>query len=167
MSPVARRVILTLGIATVTFGVIVTAYAVSQTGDRPDQSAAAGPSPASPSPTPTPIPTFIPSPTPTAAPTAPSPSLGVQITVSQYGSVEAFTQAGASCSLSATYSNGSPVSGITNPQRADGSGHLQWTYPQLANPPGLPGSPGTHTVTCTLNGLSGSDSRSFYTRPQI
>jgi hypothetical protein len=91
----------------------------------------------------------------------------VNINVSQYGFVEAFTQAGASCSLSATYSDGSSVSGVRNPQAADSDGRVQWSYPQLADPPGVAGSAGTHKVTCTLGGLSGSDIRAFYARPQL
>jgi hypothetical protein len=81
--------------------------------------------------------------------------------------VLAGTSSGASCVLSGTYSDGSPVAGIRNPQVADADGAVQWSYPQLANPPGVPGGAGVHKVTCTLNGLTATDSRYFYARPQI
>jgi hypothetical protein len=50
---------------------------------------------------------------------------------------------------------------------ADANGAVQWSYPQLASPPGQPGAAGVHKVTCTLNGLSATDSRAFYANPQF
>jgi hypothetical protein len=59
------------------------------------------------------------------------------------------------------------VAGVRNPQVANSDGRVQWSYPQLANPPSPAGSPGIHKVTCTLNGLTNSDSKYFYARPGL
>lgn len=108
------------------------------------------PTPAPPSPSPTPSP--IPTPTATPAPTPP-PSLYVWILEGdQYGNVRAQTEPGATCSMRATLPDGSDAPGIRNPQTARPDGIVAWIYSQLPTDEGM----GTHTVSCTLNGLSGT-----------
>lgn len=119
--------------------------------------------PASPTPTPTvsppsplPVPTASPSPAPSPEP-PPSLYVGI-INGNDYGNVEAQTQPGASCSLRVTLPNGSDAPGIHNPQTARASdGEVHWSYSQLSTDEGN----GIHTVSCTLNGLSGTASVSF------
>lgn len=108
------------------------------------------PSVRSPSPNPSlaPIPTPSPSPIPT-----PPPSLYVGILDGdQYGNVRAQTEPGASCSLRVGLPNGSDAPGIHNPQTARADGVVEWIYRQLPTDEGI----GIHSVTCSLNGLTGT-----------
>ena len=108
------------------------------------------PTPALPSPSPAPSP--IPTPTATPGPTPP-PSLYVWILEGdQYGNVRAQTEAGATCSMRAILPDGSDAPGIRNPQTARPDGIVAWIYSQLPTDEGM----GMHTVSCTLNGLSGT-----------
>lgn len=108
------------------------------------------PSPALPSPSPFPSPTPAPSPSP--EPTPP-PSLYVAIiNGNDYGNVEAQTEPGATCRLRVTLPNGSDAPGVPNPKTARADGEVHWSYSQLPTDEGN----GIHTVSCALNGLSGT-----------
>ncbi|HKW71751.1 MAG TPA: hypothetical protein VJQ08_02865 [Candidatus Dormibacteraeota bacterium] len=77
---------------------------------------------------------------------------------SDYGFISAQTVTGAVCSARAQLPNGDDAPGVHNPQVARaGDGMVQWVYPQ---PPTDEGT-GLHTVTCTLNGLSGTTWSNF------
>ncbi|HKW71752.1 MAG TPA: hypothetical protein VJQ08_02870 [Candidatus Dormibacteraeota bacterium] len=122
-------------------------------------------SPGSSSSTPTPVvknqspsPSAVPSASATAAPTLaptppPTPFLYLLILQSEYGSLSAQTEAGASCSATAQLPNGQAAGGVRNPQTADASGMVYWTYPQPSTAEGT----GTHTVRCSRDGLSASN----------
>jgi hypothetical protein len=167
ISPEARRLLIAGGVAAVILGVGFSAYAVSgRIAAGPTPKSAAKPSP-TPSPSPSPTPTPTPAETPTAAPPPPAASPPVYIYLSEYGSAAAGTSPGASCSLSATYSDGSPVAGVRNPQSAGSDGRVQWSYPKVTRPPGTAGSPGTHRVTCSLNGNTNSDTKTFFPNPGL
>ena len=90
--------------------------------------------------------------TATALPTQP-PTLSVFISVSRYGLVSATTLAGASCSAQARLPSGniSKATGLSFTQVALGDGSVSWTYGTTTQT--NPGT-GTHTVTCTLGGVT-------------
>jgi hypothetical protein len=164
-------VIIGLALVAVLAGVAVSAYALINPPVPTPVADSLGTARSSPTPAISPPPSPAPIPTPSVAPTAPPPpppaSLAVQITVSQYGSVVALANTGATCSLTATYPDGSPVAGVSNPQAANADSRVQWSYPQLSRPPYAPGSAGTHRVACTWNGLTDSDTKPFYPRQQL
>lgn len=66
--------------------------------------------------------------------------------------------AGAKCSAHAYLPNGQESGGLTNPKVANGNGYVAWTYD---TPPTNPTGTGRAIVTCTHNGLTGTNS-SFY-----
>ena len=103
-----------------------------------------------------PSPTQAASPTPTPFP-SPPPSLYLLIQQDDYGFLSAVTQPGASCSARAILPNGQDAPGLHNPQVADANGNVVWRYPTPDNSPGT----GTHIVSCSYNGLSGTTSALF------
>jgi hypothetical protein len=100
--------------------------------------------------------------TPTLATTTPSPTpgLSVAITASRYGLVSASTLAGASCNAQARLPSGSISSaqGLIPTKIAIGGGAVSWSYTTVART--TPGT-GTHTVTCTLGGITQNASAPF------
>lgn len=109
--------------------------------------------PASPSPAASPKPSPVittPSPSPTPVP-SPPPTLNVAIVQSDYGALSAQTDAGANCSARVYLPNGQQLTGLRNPQTADGNGMVAWTYAQSPTDPGT----GTHVVNCSNGHLSG------------
>jgi len=109
--------------------------------------------------TPKPIaPAFVSSTAPTVQPTATArrtetPSLSVLINASRYGLVSATTLAGASCNAQARLPSGniSKAAGLTPTAIALANGAVSWTYGTTTQT--NPGT-GTHTVTCTLGGIT-------------
>ena len=81
----------------------------------------------------------------------------IQFTQSDYGSIGVWTQPGAVCNASGTRPDGSTISGIRNPQTANGQGLASWGYPQW---PTATGS-GLHNVSCSWHGQSTSFSAPF------
>lgn len=113
----------------------------------PPSAAPASPSAAA-SPAPSPI--ITPSPSPTPVP-SPPPTLNVAITRSDYGALSAQTDPGASCTARVFLPNGQQLSGLRNPQIADGNGTVSWTYTQTPTDPGT----GDNVVNCSNGHLSG------------
>jgi len=74
-----------------------------------------------------------------------------------YGFLSAYAPPGASCNAQVTLPNGDSARGVRNPQVAGQDALVQWVYPQ---PPTDEGT-GHNTVTCKLNGLSGTASSTF------
>ena len=109
--------------------------------------------------TPTPIaPALVSSTASTVQPTATAsrtqaPSLSVLINASRYGLVSATTLAGASCNAQARLPSGniSKAAGLTPTAIALANGAVSWTYGTTTQT--NPGT-GTHTVTCTLGGIT-------------
>ena len=109
----------------------------------------------------TPQPTFVPAAAPTIATSlspatpspTPAPALSVSISASRYGLVSATTLAGASCNAQARLPSGniSKAAGLTLTVLALGNGAVSWTYGTTTQT--NPGT-GTHTVTCTLGGVT-------------
>jgi hypothetical protein len=87
-------------------------------------------------------------------------ALSVVIATSRYRSVSAATLAGSSCSAQARLPTGSTstAQGFTRTKTADASGPVSWTY--RTSPTTKPGT-GTHTATCTLNGITRKASAAF------
>lgn len=109
---------------------------------------------------PSPSPTPSPSPQPTAS-AAPAPAaLTVTITASSYGLVAATTLPGASCKATAKLPSGrlSTAAGLLPTVVAGSDGGVSWSYRAVSTT--TPGT-GTHTVTCTLNGVTVSASAPF------
>ena len=109
-------------------------------------------------PKPTIAPAVVPSTAPTVQPTATArrtetPSLSVLINASRYGLVSATTLAGASCNAQARLPSGniSKAAGLTPTAIALANGAVSWTYGTTTQT--NPGT-GTHTVTCTLGGIT-------------
>ena len=80
-------------------------------------------------------------------------ALSVSISASRYGLVSATTLAGASCNAQARLPSGniSKAAGLTPTVLALGNGAVSWTYGTTTQT--NPGT-GTHTVTCTLGGVT-------------
>ena len=74
-----------------------------------------------------------------------------------YGYLSAYAPVGASCIAKVILPNGDTAKGVRNPQVAGQDAYVQWVYPQ---PPTDEGT-GLNTVTCALNGLSGTASSTF------
>ena len=97
-------------------------------------------------------------------PTTPSPTqipvLSVVISASRYGFVSATTLAGASCAAQARLPSGniSQAQGLTPTKIALATGAVSWTYNTTTQT--TPGT-GTHTVTCTLGGVTRNASAPF------
>ena len=108
--------------------------------------------------------TVAPAVVPSIAPTVPSPTLApvlsVLISASRYGLVSATTLAGASCAAQARLPSGSlsKAAGLSPTQVALGNGAVSWSYGTTTQT--NPGT-GTHTVTCTLGGVTQKATASF------
>ena len=113
--------------------------------------------------------TIVPAVVQSIAPTAPPPAtvsptqplaLSVLISASRYGLVSATTLTGASCSAQARLPSGniSKAAGLTPTVVALGNGAVSWTYGTTTQT--NPGT-GTHTVTCTLGGVTQRASAAF------
>ena len=74
-----------------------------------------------------------------------------------YGYLSAFAPVGASCTARIILPNGDVATGVRNPQIAGPDALVQWVYPQ---PPTDEGT-GHTTVTCNLNGLTGTAYSTF------
>jgi hypothetical protein len=98
-------------------------------------------------------------PTATPSPTQ-APTLSLLISASRYGFVSATTLAGASCNAQARLPSGniSQAQGLVPTKIAVGSGVVSWTYNTSTQT--NPGT-GTHTVTCTLGGVTQKASAPF------
>ena len=103
---------------------------------------------------PAPAPAPAPSPSPAPSP-IPSP-LGVKITDATYGKIAATTERSAVCTASVALPNGQTINKST-PKTASVSGKVSWVY---ATQPGLTGT-ATAKVTCSLNGRTGSATKTF------
>jgi hypothetical protein len=144
------------------FAIMLTAGACGSTGGATEGGIVPGRAPtvsttAPPIPPTTKLATTLP-PTPTR--TAVDAAITVRITASTYGSVTAQTAPGASCTVSSVLPSGRAGSsaGLKETHTADGSGRVSWSYQRGTNT--NPGT-GTHTVRCTLNGVSATASASF------
>lgn len=115
------------------------------------------PRPATPAAAATATPTEAPTTAPTAVPPPPS-GLGVTIQASEYGLLSVLTRPGATCTPSGTLPNGNPVPGLGPAKIADAKGAASWVYNAAATDSSRDG---VHRVTCTIGGLSGTDSATF------
>ena len=105
--------------------------------------------------------TAPPAATPTHALAKPAPiALTVHITESTYGHVGATTTAGATCTAEAVLPSGSKstAQGLQGSKVAGGDGTAAWDYKRGSN---TKKGTGTHTVRCSLNGQTASDSAPF------
>jgi hypothetical protein len=98
-------------------------------------------------------------PQPTSAPTF-APDLPVLISASRHGLVSATTLAGAWCAAQARMPSGtiSSAQGLAVTKIAVASGAVSWSYNTSTQT--TPGT-GTHTVTCTLDGVTRNASAPF------
>ena len=132
---------------------------LSQSRSVSNAASAVQPAPVPESPNPiqaTPIPSPLPIPdVPTPKPT---PFETVIMVNSRDGLVIARTVPGSTCRLAGTLPNGSPFAapGMEKPILADGSGTVSWDYTSAVTSSG-----GTHTITCTISGLTASASAAF------
>lgn len=88
-------------------------------------------------------------------PSAATVAFRVSITTSRYGSVNAVTTPGASCTAQAVLPSGrvSTAQGLQATQSANSSGVVSWTYGTASN---TTRGTGTHTVTCRYQGQTQS-----------
>ena len=102
-----------------------------------------------------------PRPTPKPTPASPASSkLFIRITSSSYGSLEAITLAGATCTAKARLPSGnySKAQGLQGSSTADETGDVSWSYNTSTS---THKGTGTHFVTCRLEGQTASASAPF------
>jgi hypothetical protein len=108
----------------------------------------------------------LPSPTPSASASpiqsasAATTTLSVTITASSYGLVSATTIPGSSCTAQAKLPSGrtSTAAGLLATVVAGSDGAVSWSYRTVST---TEKGTGTHTVTCTLSGVTASASAPF------
>jgi hypothetical protein len=79
------------------------------------------------------------------------------VTQAEYGVLAVSTTAGASCTASATLSDGSPVAGLGGPRTADRTGKISWTYLQAPTN----AREGVYTIHCSMGALQATATAAF------